>query len=175
MIFMLAAQAAATGDTPSVPGTYEVFVCRPECDLAAPEKALVRGIVVLMPGEFDPSEIPEPELESFRYGYAYDASPTGCFALDTLQAERTFAGINRVGFLRWFGSYESVRFDLYASADAGYKATVAITRDGFSGKGSSWGAGVAAPGYGPDVVVARRTGPPDLERCVTAARNAAHR
>jgi len=128
-----------------------------------------------MADEFDPGEVPESLRSAFESGYMYDAAPTGCFVLETVQAERTYAGIDAIGFLRWFGTSESVRFNLYASSDAGYKATVAFSRAGFTGKGVSWGAGVAAPGFGPDALSGRRLGPPEVERCVEAARRASQK
>src|SRR5437867_4643231 len=125
-VLVILAQPSNAGE-PDVAGTYEIQICRPACDSDATTNLLVRGLVVLESKEFSPSDIPESERKVFEYGYGYDALPNGCFVLETIQREHTYAGIDAIGFTRWVVAPQGVRLDLYSSPDAGYRAKVQVT------------------------------------------------
>jgi len=164
------------GDSPlrpglgEVPGTYDVRICKGSCSDAKPDDVVVRGFVVLESKEFDVAEIMEPIRSVFDYGYSWDDKPSGCFVLETLKQNRTYAGITDIGFTHWSWYKGELRFGLYSSPDAWYTTHVTMSEDGFTGQGVSSGAGVAAPpDWGTDVVVGRRTGPQDRMKCIRVA------
>ncbi len=167
---------AHAGDAPThpcegeVPGSYDLLVCKGPCSFTSADNVLVRGFVVLEADEFEVSEVIEPIRQQFDYGYAWAGNPRGCFVLETLERNRTYAGIIPLGFSRWSWRNSELRFELYASPDAWYNTQLNVTADGFKGRGVSSGVGAAAPpGWLPDLVIGRRTGPPDRMKCIQAA------
>jgi len=174
MLFTVAS-AAAAADAPThpcegdVPGSYELLICKGPCSFAAAGNVLVRGFVVLEAAEFEEAEILEPVRRVFDFGYSIIGNPRGCFVLDTLEENRTYAGIIEIGFTRWSWMDGKLHFELYASPDAWYHTHVSMAAEGFRGQGTSSGVGMAAPGWPPDVVIGRRTGPPDRMKCIQAA------
>jgi hypothetical protein len=83
-----------------------------------------------------------------------------------LKKADSFAALNENGFSAWAMKNDEIEFSMFRSPDAGYQVTVRLKGFDFVGAGSSWGAGAAAPHFSNDVVVGRRTGPPDATQCI---------
>jgi hypothetical protein len=164
-----AADGATSPCEGDVAGSYDLLVCKGACDFSSPKNVLVRGFVILEAEEFSTSEIMEPIRQVFGFGYSFAQDPRGCFVLETLEQNRTYAGIIPIGFTAWSWQDRSITFELYASPDAFYTTWVKLTKEGFSGQGASSGVGAAAPGWSPDIVIGRRIGPPERMKCIKEA------
>lgn len=150
----------------SIAGTYEILICKDSCPASGDEDVWVKGHVVLFPVSLEQSDL--KRFGSSRFYRTPGQAANGCYALERLQdnAYRGYAGINETGVMAWSINDDGLQFDLYRSADAGYKVTAQRTEQGFDGEGKSWGAGVVAPvGLGPDKIVMRRIGVADLSHC----------
>lgn len=92
--------------------------------------------------------------------------PNACYVLARQARADTYAGIDDVGTTRWTPLADgSITISLFRSPDAGYDAKLSLTTDGFRGRGTSRGWGVAADSPA-DSIVGRRIGPPELMRCL---------
>jgi hypothetical protein len=147
----------------SIAGTYEILICRNSCPDAGDKNVLLKGRVVLFSTDLKQSDV--ARFPSSRYR---GQAPNGCFSLDKRPdiEYSGYAGIDKVGLTAWSIEGNELLFQLYRSADAGYKVTAQLTQTGFAGSGKSWGAGVAAPvGVEPDRIVARRIRVADVSEC----------
>ncbi len=150
-------------------GTYDVLVCKGPCSFAGPTNVVVKGTLVLTDEPFAIAAINDFSPARFEYAYTIGGDPNGCFVLDTIKSDQTYAGLITYGLTFWFGKSDQVNFDLYASPDAWHVASVTLSPTGFEGKGQSGGVGAAEPHLGSDVVVGRRLGPANLGKCIAAA------
>ena len=167
----LAVPVAATEEVkPAIPGTYEVLVCDSTCNFESQHNYAVRGVLVLMPTAFDEKKVAIPQRVEFEYGYSLIGITNGCFVLTKLREGQTYAGITPVGWTRWSGNPDGISFELYQSPDAWYVAWVKLTTSGFAGTGASSGGVGDGPGWPPDRILGHRIGPPDLQRCIEAAK-----
>lgn len=152
----------------SVPGTYDILICKGACGFDSSENVLVRGSLVLEDQTFpSPSASWDPirfDWLSFPHGTA-----NACFVLATIEAGRTYAGQSGNGFTTWSLAADKLTLRLFASPDAGYEVSVVLDKEGFSGIGTSTGAGVGAPpsSRGSDVVIGRRAGPANRAICMS--------
>lgn len=169
-IVVLAGQPGLAGECLSeVPGTYELLVCKGSCSFESSTNVVVKGVLVLTAASFKPEALSPFGPKPFEYAYFFADDPNGCFVVSTLVQDKTFAGLIELGMTHWSDYADKIHFSLYASADAWQVVTAGLTHDGLSGTGQSSGVGLAEPNYDRDVIVARRTGPPNLDRCVEAA------
>src|SRR5262245_13460898 len=90
-------------DIPSdpVPGTYEILICKRACSFTDITNVVVRGEVVLFPTELTAAELDQFRLRGFEFTYYTYESPNGCFVLDTIEHQRTYAGIDPRGVMSW--------------------------------------------------------------------------
>ena len=178
LFFAVAPQARPEGPAISPSGTYDILICKGSCRFNSSENVLVRGLLVLEAQSFQPPDLPAvPDLNRGpRDLFLRRAGATNaCFVLETLERNRTYAGLIPVGFTQWWSEANTVSVELYASPDAGHNVTVTLTAEGFQGTGSSRGAGGGAPPnwWQPDVVVGRRAGPSNRSICASAYEKAA--
>jgi len=170
LIVTFSAHPAVAGECLSeAPGTYELLVCKGPCSFESSTNIVVKGVLVLTAANFEPDALNPFVPEPFEYAYSFNDDPNGCFVVDTLVQNKTYAGIIELGMTHWSDYADQIRFSLYTSPDAWHHVTATLTHDGLAGTGGSSGAGVAAPGYDRDIIIARRVGPPNLDRCVEAA------
>ena len=141
-------------------GSYEVRVCKTQCafDSQTPDAI---GTVVLFDTPLSDSFI--DEIDTFL-GFPRE-KVRACFSGSQFENPHTFAFATGRGVSAWEFKAGKLTFELFHSVDAGYEVTLSREGELFRGTGSSWGAGVAAPGFKPDVLVARRVGPADISWC----------
>lgn len=159
----------------SIAGTYEVVICRQDCD--RPDRALASGRLVLEDAAYPLAEVPEPartHIERRAFILAVidgQRAPNACFVLDRARGANTYAGITRVGMTKWRPDpAATVRLPLFHSPDAGYVAILSIRGGEIHGRGRSWGGEHAGDGaIPPDSIIGRRLGPPDRALCIRAA------
>jgi hypothetical protein len=90
----------------------------------------------------------------------------GCSSLQFVKGYISYAVIERTGGLvSWSRHEDRVRIDLVHGIDSGYFIEASYHAGRLHGVGTSWGAGVAHPDFGPDVVIARRVGEARIDRC----------
>ena len=162
-IGMLAcAGPAHADDAPRIAGSYEVLICKSACAFGDPATPPALGVVVVfdkpLPGRaiagIDPYHFGAPG-EKVRLCYSGMQSDTA----------RTLAFATKRGVSAWQFDKHQLTFELARSIDAGYEASLSFDGKTVHGTGNSWGAGVAAPGFSPDIIVARRVGPADMSWC----------
>ena len=149
--------------TPDNSGTYDVVVCKSECSFEDPSTAVARGVVVLF-------DLPLPDaavkrIDQFHFG-GPDEIIRACYVGKRGPSASTFAFGGGSGVTSWAMNGDSLSFDLFRSVDAGYSVDAEFRNNEFRGKGISWGAGVASPGFTPDIVIGRRRGPAKLDVCM---------
>ena len=156
-----------------LPGTYALELCRVRCAGARDPNTLAVGRLVLLDSAMDTTALRQDSagriLADFFIFDHSDAAPNGCFLWDTRREKPTsyatgFSG----GLIHWVRSGDSVRFQLYSSPDAGHYVTLALGAADLRGRGVSSGYG--ADSIPQDVLVARRTGPPEPSICPSAGR-----
>jgi len=148
-----------------ISGNYDVLVCKSACSFEQPQSVLARGIVVL-------SESPLPRRTVDILGLSDFVAPDearACISGTHSKDAKTFAFLRKTTATSWVLRGGLVTFELFRSADAGYEVELGRKGNILVGKGTSWGAGVAAPHYSPDIVVARRTGPVSISACLQPA------
>src|SRR5262249_22165463 len=144
-------------------GTYELFICKRDCAFANSQTAIAKGVIVLFDrplsreevGRLDPLGLTEPG-ETIR----------ACFSGTRAEHAETYAFIDKTGATTWSFENSVLRVVLFHSPDAGYGTELRVEGDTLLGNGGSWGAGAAAPSFGPDVIVGRRIGPPNFSACL---------
>lgn len=150
-------------------GTYEVWVCRGRPCRGDNDTAALSQLMV----DLEPAPI---RVDTFglstpfrRPGSSFDAGVgNGCFKVVRTFSKETYAGLGDVGLFGWTtdSSGEVVTFSPAKSPDAGYVIQAEL-RDGLlTGRGHSWGAGVAAVDWPPDSIIGIRTGPPNAGKCL---------
>jgi hypothetical protein len=167
--FLTAAGPVWQPETANVPGTYELLVCKGPCGFDSPTNVVVKGLLVLTAEPFTPEALNPFSPLPFRYAYSLVADANGCFVVETLKANQTYAGIIDVGMTSWSVRSSQVSFAMYASPDAWHFVNATVTSGGFEGTGGSGGVGAAEAHLGPDVVKARRVAGSSLGECVRAA------
>ena len=148
----------------SAAGTYELIVCKSTCSFENSQAAIARGVVVLFDNPLAQTDV--EKLDPFHFAEPNEVI-RACYAGEEFKDAQTYAFGTNIGTTSWSqkGTGAVLTFSLMRSIDAGYSVDVRCSDNGFSGKGTSWGAGVAAPRYGPDVVVGRRIGSADMAAC----------
>lgn len=159
-------------DVGSVPGTYELRVCRLACPPDSASKHVVgatlrRGYLVLSEqstGFEDRKDSVGILLSGFMR-----APINGCYTLDILRADLPSYAYT-LGGTHWEvdSSGTTIQFGLYSSPDAGYGVNATLRNGALTGKGESYGAGAAAVDYPPDVIEGHRVGPPNVSLCLAA-------
>ena len=159
----------------TVAGSYELLLCRDGCVPGDTIRPYVTGLLVLS----DSSIILHGLPDSTRKGLAGHAtfyyepldSANACFVRRGYREQGdSYAGNESVVLMRWRrDSVGVLHMALYYSPDAGYTLTLRPVRDGWSGAGTSYGAGVAEIHAPLDSIVARRIGRPDVVPCLVAA------
>jgi hypothetical protein len=154
----------------SAAGTYEVRACLGPCDpMSAPN--VVTGMLVLTDEPFSLAPLSAiasshlRESEEWLFASLEGGEPNACFHLTRSPgAPRSFLASSPVGVTEWKVAGDGLSVLLWASPDAGYVAQLGVDGRNLVGNGYSW-----APGdeYQPagEVIVAIRTGPPELARC----------
>jgi len=157
----------------SAAGTYEVRACMGPCDpTSAPN--VVTGMLVLTDEPFSLGPLSPVatshlrESEEWLFASLEGREPNACFHLSrSPAAPRSFLASSPVGVTEWKVAGNGLSVLLWASPDAGYVAQLRVDGRNLAGSGYSW-----APGdeYQPagEVIVAIRTGPPELARCFEA-------
>ncbi len=166
-ILLFTASSAVAGPTAS--GTYDVLVCKGPCSFEVSTNVVAKGVLVLANASFAPKSLNQRSVLPFERAYGIGGDPNGCFVLDTVQENRSYAGLIEVGMTLWRTGLGRVQLELYTSPDAGYFATLTLTSDGFRGEGGSSGGGPAETVPGPDILIGKRIGPGDVDACVRAA------
>ncbi len=160
-------QAATSSKDQKFTGTYEFIICKGACSFSDRGNVFATAVVVF----FD-SVITASDRERIDPFYNYDPSDVrACYAVSRKMQAHSYVGINnKTGVAPWKLDGHTVQFDLFHSPDAGYVVEVNRTGDLLIGTGKSWGAGAGAPpsDYGPDTVIGRRMGPPDMSACASA-------
>lgn len=157
-----AVQASDVNKGREVTGTYEFIICKGACSFSDRGNVFATAVVVF----FD-RVISRRDKERIDPYYHYDPSDRACYAVDLKVHAQSYVGAQKTGISPWKLIGQTIEFDLFHSADAGYVVDVDRTGDVFTGTGISQGAGVGAPPpeYGPDTVVGRRLGPPKITAC----------
>lgn len=166
-IFSFAVQAADPSKDQKVTGTYEFIICKGACSFSDRGNVFATAVVVFFDGVITRSD--QERIDPF-YHYA-PSDVRACYAVNRKVQAQSYAGINnKTGVSPWKLDGYTIQFDLFHSADAGYVVAVDRTGDLLTGTGKSWGAGMGAPppDYGPDTVIGRRLGPPDMSACASA-------
>src|SRR3989441_13175847 len=84
------------------------------CSFAGPTNVVVKGTLVLTDEPFAIAAINDFSPARFEYAYTIGGDPNGCFVLDTIKSDQTYAGLITYGLTFWFGKSDQVNFDLYA-------------------------------------------------------------
>jgi hypothetical protein len=165
--FSFAMQTGGASKDRKIAGTYELIICKGACSFANRANAFATAVVVL----FD-DVMARADRERIAPFYNYDASDVrACYAVDRKVQAPSYVGINnKIGVSPWKLDGNTIQFELFHSPDAGYAVVVNRTGHLLTGTGRSWGAGMGAPphDYGPDTIVGRRLGPPDMAACASA-------
>jgi hypothetical protein len=155
---------SAHADTVSqVAGTYEIIICKRACSFSDRENVIATAALVL----FDHVMTLE-EWSRIDPNYNYDTRDSNaCYTVSRKDGAQTYAGVSKKGISPWVLNGDTIEFNLFRSPDAGYSVEVNQTGNLLAGTGKSWGAGMGAPPkeYGPDIIVARRLGPPNISAC----------
>lgn len=159
---LVSAGAPAAHGVDGLAGSYEVRVCKSDCEFGDSRSAASLGVVVLFDAPLSKKDI--EDIEPYHFNTPGE-NLRACYSGTQFEKAETFAFGTQRGVSAWEFKNNQLTFELFRSVDAGYEAT--MKRDGkvLRGTGSSWGAGVAAPGYSPDVIVVRRIGPSDISWC----------
>jgi hypothetical protein len=144
---------------PDVSGTYELIVCKEACSFDNPQAAIAHGVIVLFNKPLSHSDV--QKIDPYHFSEPYEVV-RACFAGHESKDAESFAFGGSAGARSWSLKGNTLTFSLLRSIDAGYSVDAEYKGDSFSGKGASWGAGVAAPGYTPDIVLGRRVSPADI-------------
>jgi hypothetical protein len=166
---LLGTGSLADSGPDDVPGTYNLLVCKGPCSFGAPTNVVVKGVLVLTAGAFKPKTLNQHADVPFERAYGIGGDPNGCFVLEVVKDNQTYAGLIEFGMTLWRPHSAQVQFELYTSPDAGHFSIVTMTTDGFQGTGGSSGGGATAAEFPPDNLVAKRVGPGDVTSCVRAA------
>ena len=163
---VLANYCYAASEQGTVAGTYELLACKGACSFAKPETAFAKGMVVLFNDVMSKKEV--ERVDPFHSGPP-DEKIRACFTGDNLKGGESFIFTQRTGVSSWSLKGKKLEFSLLFAIDAGYDVEASREGDVFSGKGVSWSAPEPpGQGYGPDSIVGRRKGPPNISACASA-------
>ena len=165
-LLLMASTCCLAQPKTDVSGTYELLVCKKSCSFEKPQAAIAHGTVVLF--ESPLSQADADRLDPFHFAEPNEVI-RACFVGEESNDAQSFAFGEKVGTTAWSLKGNTLTFSLMRSLDAGYSVEAERNGTKFSGKGVSWGAGVAAPGYTPDAIVGRRVGPPNIAACTKKA------
>ena len=157
--------------TVPVSGAYEFQICTAACSFGGGKNVQATGILVLFSNEIPQSEVDKFDLMQFQWHAAGHEVLNGCFRVQVHAGFPSYVGLHKYGLLSWSVADDSESIDLQHGADAGYR--IEVTQHGIKliGEGTSWGAGVARPGFGPDVFIARRIGIANTGVCLSGAKS----
>jgi len=156
--------AAALAEKPDVTGTYELSVCKSDCELT--QSVIAKGTVVLFNRPLSSNEI--DKLGPSRFFGPAEAL-RACFSGARPEHAETYAFIQKTSATSWSFENGVLKIELFRSPDASYEAELRLQGDVLSGVGHSWGAGAGAPRFGAaDVITGRRVGPPNISACSPA-------
>jgi hypothetical protein len=146
-------------------GNYELLICKSACSFEHPQSAVAKGLIVLSE---DP--LPRDVVEKIRLSHFVEPNHArACFVGTQSERAKTFAFLTKAMSTSWALENGVLKFELFRSADAGYEVELERKSSILVGKGMSWGAGVAAPHFTPDIVVGRRIGPVNVSACLEPA------
>jgi hypothetical protein len=163
--FIGKANAAVPGS-----GAYEFRICAAACSFGGGKNVKATGILVLFSNRIPQSDVDKFDLMQFQWHAAGHEVLNGCFALQVDAGFPSYVGMHKIGLLSWSVADDSASIDLQHGADAGYRIEVTKHGNKLIGKGTSWGAGVARPDFGPDVIIALRIGNANIGVCLSGAK-----
>jgi hypothetical protein len=146
-------------------GNYELLICKSACSFEHPQAVIAKGVVVLSPVPLTGGVAAKLEHSPF----VKPNDVRACFFGTPSKGAKSFAFLTNAMATSWALRGNSLTFELFRSADAGYEVELQRKGNVFVGNGTSWGAGVAAPHYSPDTVLARRIGPVNISACLHPA------
>jgi hypothetical protein len=157
----------------SAAGTYEVRACMAPCDPASAPN-VVTGMLVLTDEPFSLGPLSAVatshlrESEEWLFASLEGRAPSVCFHLSRSPgAPRSFLASSPVGVTEWKVAGDGLSVLLWASPDAGYVAQLRVDGRNLVGSGYRWAPGEEYQPAG-EVILAIRTGPPELARCFEA-------
>ena len=163
-------------EVPNIAGTYEVMICRRSCVPQEAGEVLTRGYLVLEPGTFPLSSLPDRAQQYFRRYTAFlalgegEGPPNACFVFDSPASTGVATRSEPVGVTRWKrDSADSIQIRLLRRTHTSYTAQVSVHGDELHGRGDSWNWRSGDGRAESDVVEGRRVGPADRNRCIRAA------
>lgn len=163
--YLTAASAAEPTDIQLV-GTYQVIICRGPCSFASVKNAVIEGTFVLLAGRIERSE--GEKLDPGFQPFLSRGDANGCYLLRRLSSRDYggYANTRGPALTVWSQTNDELHLSLFRSTDAGYEVVLRGDAEALSGKGQSWGAGVAAPADKTmDQVIARRVGAAEIGTC----------
>ena len=148
-------------------GSYELLICKRACSFSNRDAVIATAHVVLLEHVMSPKE-------AQQFNPLFNANSSGsnaCYTVERTDAAKTYAGISKAGISQWVINGRTMQFSLFRSPDAGYAVELERTGSSLAGTGRSWGVGMGAPpkDYGPDIIVGRRLGAPNIALCKTRA------
>jgi hypothetical protein len=156
--------------TVPVAGAYEFQICTAACSFGGGKNVQATGILVLFSNKIPQSKIDRFDLMQFQWHAAGHEVLNGCFRVKVHAGFPSYVGLHKYGLLSWSVADDSASIDLQHGADAGYRIGVTQHGNQLIGEGISWGAGVARPDFGPDVLIARRIGIANTGVCLSGAK-----
>ena len=151
-------------------GSYEFRICTAACSFGSRKNVQATGILVLFSNRIPQSDVDKFDLMQFQWHSAGHEVLNGCFALQVDAGFPAYVGMHKNGLLSWSVAHDSASIDLQHGADAGYRIEVTKHGNELTGRGISWGAGVAGPDFGPDIFTARRIGKANTGACLSGAK-----
>jgi hypothetical protein len=156
-------QPARVDSDSEIAGTYELIICKTACSFSNRDNVIAKADIVFLDHMMSLEE-----AQHINPLYNADTRDSNaCYTVERSDEAKTYAGVRKTDTSRWLISGNTIKFDLFRSPDAGYAAEVKRTGSSLLGTGESWGVGMGAPpkDYGPDIIVGRRVGPPDISVC----------
>ena len=123
-ILVRVASAGSPGD--AVAGTYDILICKGTCSFSELANVIVKGRLVLFADKLEKVDLNRFDENRLSHHYPGD-SIYGCFSLQTVAANSTYAGLEKIGLTSWTLQDNQYLFSLGRSVDAGYQASVART------------------------------------------------
>jgi hypothetical protein len=171
-VLFLAVFSSCLSAQRDVTGTYRISVCKTRpCIAGDSTHAVAVGVLVLLDSAILPAALPASAGRLLtRYSHPYRAN-NACYDLKRIGVNRTsYAG--GVAGTHWKLEGKdgtTITFGLYRSPDAFHSVIAKIRGDHIAGVGRSSGSGVTAVDWPRDTVVATRSGPADVNKCIRAS------
>ena len=144
-------------------GSYEMLLCVGDCSIDEPDKAYIKGHLVIFDEPLDKDTL---ELYWADFEATLGNPPTACFFFEQLkERSQSFAGIIENGTTTWTRSEgsDAIEFTVYRSADGRTIIVGTFTGKQFKGKVITHHMGQLTAS---DTITARRIGKPDVKLCV---------